>query len=65
MNAQGDRTPDIERIATVTVELAYEDALRLWVLVNDPANARQHRADERIGKLVTDAIHVTEDNYAR
>ena len=52
--------PDVK---TVTVELAYEDALRLWLLVHDPANAGQHRADPRIRKLVTDAISVVEADY--
>lgn len=51
-------------IGTVAVEMAYEDALRLWVLVHDPANAGQHIADRRICKLVTDAIAVVEGKYA-
>lgn len=50
-------------IGTVTVELPYEDALRLWVLVHDPEKAGQHRADSQICKLVTDAIAVVEGEY--
>lgn len=42
-------------IASVTLETTYEDALRLWVLVHDPANAGQH--------IVTDAIAVVEAEY--
>lgn len=50
-------------IRTVTIEMAYEDALRLWVLVHDPQNAGEHRSDARIRKLVHDAVGVTEDAY--
>jgi hypothetical protein len=50
-----------DRWSTVTIEVSYEDALRLWVLVHDPANAGEHRADERLRKLVDDAVKVTED----
>ncbi len=42
---------------------AYEDALRLWVLVHDPANAGEHRSDGRIRKLVHDAVGVVEEDY--
>lgn len=55
----GDR-----KLKTVTVELSYEDALRLWVLVHDPENAGTHPSDARIRKLVHDAIGVVEDAYA-
>jgi hypothetical protein len=54
----------LDRLKTVTVELSYDDALRLWVLVHDPANAGSHRADDRISKIVNDAIKVTEDDYS-
>lgn len=57
-SAQGD-----SQIRTVTIEMAYEDALRLWVLVHDPTNAGAHRADPRIRKLVHDAIGVVESDY--
>jgi hypothetical protein len=50
-------------VKTVTVELSYDDALRLWVLVHVPADAGQHIADRRIRKIVTDAISVTEEAY--
>lgn len=53
-----------QQIKPVTVEMTYEDALRLWVLVHDPANAGEHRADTRIRKLVTDAIAVVEGDHA-
>lgn len=49
--------------ATVSIELAYTDALRLWVLVHDPAHAGDHHADARIRKLVHDAVSVTEETY--
>ncbi len=54
----------LENLRTVTIEVSYDDALRLWVLVHDPANAGSHRADDRIRKIVSDAIKVTEDAYA-
>lgn len=58
-------TPDpLARLRTVTVEMSYEDALRLWVLVHVPDDAGTHRADPRIRKLVHDAIGVVEDAYA-
>lgn len=53
--------PQID-VKTVTIELSYDDALRLWVLVNNPANAGQHSSDERIRKLVNDAVSVVEDD---
>jgi hypothetical protein len=54
----------LEDLKTVTVELTYEDALRLWVLVHDPRDAGRTDADRRIRKIVHDAIGVTEDDYA-
>lgn len=53
----------LRTIKTVTVELAYEDALRLWVLVHAPGDCGESRADPRIQKLISDAIKVTEDSY--
>jgi hypothetical protein len=50
-------------IKTVTVEVSYEDALRLWVLVHVPQGAGNHRADARIRKIVDDAIGMTEAAY--
>lgn len=55
--------PETDRIATVTVEVSYEDALRLWVLVHDPVHAGQHKADQRIQKVVGDAIAQAERDY--
>jgi hypothetical protein len=47
----------------VTVEVSYEDALRLWLLVHDPANAGTHPADARLRKIVHDAVSVVEEAY--
>lgn len=58
-----DRTPHSSQISTVSIEMTYEDALRLWVLVHDPKNAGEHRADARIRKLVHDAIGTVEESY--
>lgn len=56
---------DAKRIGTVTVELTYEDALRLWVLVHAPHDAGQRPdIDSRIQKIVADAIKVTEAAYS-
>lgn len=55
---------DLSKLKTVTVEMSYDDALRLWLLVHDPENAGTHLADARIRKLVHDAISVVEDAYA-
>lgn len=57
-------TTDEKQISTVTVELTYEDALRLWVLVHDPSNAGSRLdTDPRIRKIVSDAIKVAEGDY--
>lgn len=53
----------MEGIPTVTVELAYEDALRLWVLVHDPGKAGENSADARIRGIVSGAINVVEEEY--
>lgn len=50
-------------LRTVTLEVSYEDALRLWVLIHDPRDAGTHPADGRLRKLSTDAIAVVEEAY--
>lgn len=53
----------LRALRTVTVEVSYEDALRLWLLVHDPANAGTHPADARLRKIVHDAVSVVEEAY--
>lgn len=53
----------MEGMGTVTVELAYEDALRLWVLVHDPEHAGENKSDPLIKNMVSAAINVVEDEY--
>lgn len=54
-----------KQIGTVNVELTYEDALRLWVLVHAPDDAGSREdIDPRIRKIVSDAIKIAERDYA-
>jgi hypothetical protein len=62
--SKGDMEPTPRRIGTVTVELTYEDALRLWMLVNAPQNAGAlPGTNERITRIINEAIAVAEKSY--